>query len=103
MSLGISVGDFIATSILIKNIVTALNSSSVAEYCELQLELEGLERALNAIEHLQPVPDEEIAVVQLKVAALPCRYILEQFHKKLEKYECLERIQKKKARDRGKL
>lgn len=103
MSFGFSIGDFIATSLLIKKIVTALSSASVAEYCELQLELEGLEHALDAVEHLQPAADEELAVDGLKVAALSCRYTLQEFHKKLEKYESLERIQKSKARDIGKL
>ena len=103
MSFGFSVGDFIATSLLIKKIVTALSSASVAEYCELQLELEGLERALDAVEHLQPAAGEELAVNGTKVAALSCRYTLQEFHKKLEKYESLERSQKSKARDTSKL
>ena len=103
MSFGFSIGDFIDTSLLIRKIVTALSSASVAEYCELQLELEGLKRALDAVEQLQPAADGGLAVNGLKVAALSCQHTLQEFHKKLEKYVDLERSQKSKARDVGKL
>lgn len=52
MSFGVSAGDLIAAGVLIKNIISALDKSSTAEYRELLLELHGLQRALDEIEHL---------------------------------------------------
>ena len=71
MSFGFSVGDFIAVGILIKNITSALHSST-SEHQELLLELNGLQRALDEIEHLKAVPQHEIEVNAVKVAALTC-------------------------------
>ena len=89
MSFGVSVGDFIATGILIKNIVSALRTSSTSEHHELLLELDGLQRALNQIEHLPAGPQQETEVNAVKVAALTCQYRLDDFASKLRKYESL--------------
>ncbi|KAK4994992.1 hypothetical protein LTR66_005096 [Elasticomyces elasticus] len=89
MSFGFSAGDFIAATVLIKEVVQALRGSAAFEYRELILELHGLELALKNIEHLQPPPGQESAVNAVKVAALMCQYALEEFAAKLEKYKVM--------------
>lgn len=90
MSFGFSAGDFITIATLINNIVSALSTSSTAEYHELLLELHGLQRALNEIEHLNGPPSQEPAINAVKVAALMCQYPLDDFASKLKKYEGLD-------------
>lgn len=102
MSFGFSVGDFIATCILIKNITSALHTST-SEHQELLLELDGLQRALNEIEHLQADPQHEIEVNAVKVAALTCQYRLDDFAGKLRKYESLSRPTKASSAEKAKL
>ena len=103
MSFGVSVGDFIAAGVLIKNIVTALQSSSASEHKELLLELSGLQRALDEIEHLQPSPHQETEANAVKVAALTCQYRLDDFAGKLKKYESLSRDTKTGSAEKAKL
>ncbi|KAF2756394.1 hypothetical protein EJ05DRAFT_501898 [Pseudovirgaria hyperparasitica] len=83
---GVSAGDFIATGILIKNLIQALRVSAASEHLELCSELDGLKRALHEIEHLKCSPEQERDVNAVKVAALRCRHPLEDFEKKLVKY-----------------
>ncbi|KAF2464876.1 uncharacterized protein BDR25DRAFT_396512 [Lindgomyces ingoldianus] len=64
MSFGFSVGDFLVTRRLIKDIVAILRASTRLDYQELVLELDSLERALYRIEHLKVPPDA--------IAALMC-------------------------------
>ena len=90
MSFGISVGDFITVGKLIQDIVSALRASSFSEYHELTLELHGLQRALNEIEHLKCHPSQEPAISGIKVAALMCQYPLDEFASKLKKFESLD-------------
>jgi hypothetical protein len=89
MSFGFSVGDFLNTANLIKNIVTCLKASggSASEYQELMRELDGLQSALEGIEHLKASPEQTPTVNGIKVAALNCQYILRDFSTKLEAYE----------------
>ena len=89
MSFGISVGDFITVGRLIQDIVSSLRATSISEYRELILELHGLQRALNEIEHLKCHPSQESAVNGIKVAALMCQYPLDEFASKLRKFESL--------------
>ena len=90
MSFGVSVGDFIAAGILIKDIASALQSASTSNHQELLFELHGLQRALHEIEHLHADPQQqEIEVNAVKVAALTCQYRLDDFARKLKKYESL--------------
>jgi hypothetical protein len=93
MSFGFSVGDFLAAAILIQDIVVSLKESggAVSEYEELMLELEGLQRALDKIEHLQVSPERAENVNDLKVAALNCTFVLRDFRRKLDTYEDLDR------------
>lgn len=87
MSFGFSVGDFLATARVIKDIVTALRNSSASSYRELVLELDGLQRALDGVEHLKCSPNQQTALNGIKVAALVCQHPLEEFAKKLKKFE----------------
>lgn len=89
MSFGFSVGDFVAATKLINDIVSSLQTSSTSEYREITLELHGLKGALHEIEHLQCSPNQQPAVNAIKVAALMCQYPLEDFAAKLQKYESL--------------
>lgn len=88
MSFGVYVGDFIAVGILVKNIVSTLQISA-SDHQELLLELDGLQRALDKIEHLQADPAQQTEVNAVKVVALTCQYRLDDFAGKLSKYENL--------------
>lgn len=94
MSFGFSVGDFLAAGRLIKEVVTILRTSARSEYCELTLELHGLQRALNHIEQLQAPPERDVAVAGIKIAALMCVHVLEEFAAKLKKFEVLANEEK---------
>ncbi|KIM99853.1 hypothetical protein OIDMADRAFT_125485 [Oidiodendron maius Zn] len=89
MSFGFSIGDFIAGATLIKEIISALRGAAKLEYRELELELYGLQRALDELEHLRPGPGQEVAVNSVKAAALMCRYPLEEFQANLKRYQLL--------------
>ena len=91
MSFGISIGDFVAVGTLIKSIVCTLQTS-VSDHQELLLELDGLQRALDKIEHLQSDHEEQTEVNAVKVAALTCKYRLVDFAGKLKKYESLGHV-----------
>lgn len=96
MSFGFSVGDFITIARLIQGIVSSLRASSIGQYRELTLELDGLHRALQEIEHLKSHPSEEAALNGIKIAALMCQHPLDEFAEKLKKFESLETPQGKK-------
>ena len=89
MSFGFAVGDFIAAGNLIKDIITILRTSARSEYQELILELHGLKRALHQIEHLEALGERQISVASIKVAALMCTHVLDEFTGKLKKFEGL--------------
>ncbi len=90
MSFGFSVGDFLAASKLINDIVSALRHSSVSSYQELVRELHGLERALHQVEHLPCPPGQEAQVNAVKAVALTVQYPLNEFAAKLSKFERLD-------------
>ncbi|RSL54551.1 hypothetical protein CEP53_007403 [Fusarium sp. AF-6] len=90
MSFGFSIGDFLAAGKLINDIISSLRHSSASSYQELIVELHGLKRALDEIEHLECPPGQEAALNSVKVAALMCQYLLDQFASKLKKYERLD-------------
>jgi hypothetical protein len=87
MSFGFSASDFMAAGKLIKDIVSALDAAS--SYFQLTLELHGLKRALDEIEHLKCPSGQEAALNSVKVAALMCQHPLDEFATKLKKYERL--------------
>lgn len=89
MSFGFAVGDFIAAGKLIKDIVAILRTSARTEYQELMLELDSLQRALHHVEHLRASLDSQISVQSIKVAALMCTHVLDEFAGKLKKFEGL--------------
>ena len=86
MSFSFSVGDFIAVATLIKDIVVCLKDSggSASEYQELMDELHGLLLVLDKIEHLEGQTE---AITSIKVAALNCNFVLQDFRRKLEPYD----------------
>lgn len=89
MSFGFSAGDFIAAATLINRIISALNKSSTAEYNELLLELHGLQRALDELEHLDCTPERQPDLNAVKAAALMCQYRLDDFANKLKRFQSL--------------
>ncbi|PMD53455.1 uncharacterized protein K444DRAFT_541349 [Hyaloscypha bicolor E] len=99
MSFDFSIGDFLAGVTLIKDIISALRGTAKLEYRELELELHGLQRALDELEHLQPGPGQEVAVNSVKAAALMCRYPLEEFQAELKRYQLLLKHKHHKKRD----
>ena len=103
MSFGFSVGDFIAAGVIIKDIISALRTSSTSDHQELVLELHGLQRALDEIEHLQSGPQHETEVNAVKVTALTCQYRLDDFAGKLKKFESLGQGTKVGSSEKAKL
>lgn len=84
MSFGItfgSIGDFITVAGLIRQIVSSLqdNGGSSSDYQELIRELDGLQPALNEVEHLKGTPEQTPAINGIHCAALNCQYPLSEF------------------------
>lgn len=103
MSFGFSIGDFMAAGAIIKNIVSALRTSSTSDHQELVLELHGLQRALDEIEHLQVAPQHETEVNAVKVTALTCQYRLDDFAGKLKKFQSLSQGTKVGSSEKAKI
>jgi hypothetical protein len=89
MSFGFSVGDFVSIGLLIKEIASALNGSSSAEYRELINELQLLQQTLHEIEDLEGLPGQENVISAVKFAAVMCQTPLNEFASKLRKYDIL--------------
>ena len=89
MSFGFSVGDFLATARLIRDTISLLRSASNSSYQELILELHGLQRALHEIEHLKCPSSQEAELNGIKVAALMCQHLLDEFAAKAKKFQGL--------------
>lgn len=102
MSFGFSVGDFVATALLIKDVIAVLRESSASEYRELMLELHRLQRALDETEHLKYDFADEATVNAVRVAALMCQHPLDEFAAKLKKFESLNKGALSKWKDRAK-
>lgn len=103
MSFGFSVGDFVTVGKLVGDTISSLRTASISEYQELILELHGLQRALNEIEHLEAPPGQEAAVNSIKVAALMCQYPLDDFATKLKQFEKLDTVVYNQSSEREKL
>jgi hypothetical protein len=94
MSFGFSVGEFIAAASLIPNIVSCLQNSggSASEYQELMDELHGLRSVLSKISHLESTAQQTEEIEGVKIAALNCIPLLENFRQIVEPYsKSLER------------
>jgi hypothetical protein len=89
MSFGFAVGDFVAVGKLIRDIVSVLRTAARAEYDELILELHGLQHTLNHVERLTAPPERQSSVASIKVAALTCTHVLDEFANKLKRFESL--------------
>ncbi|KAH7095377.1 hypothetical protein FB567DRAFT_556603 [Paraphoma chrysanthemicola] len=89
MSYGFSVGDFIAVGKLIADITSSLQTTGGAksEYQELVREFESLSAALRHLDRLDHGATHSSVVDSIKYAALSCRYPLEDFMQKIEKYD----------------
>ena len=89
MSFGFSMGDFVATALLIKDIICCLQASggAASEYQELVCELHGLQQALDTIERLQGNSNQAFTIDGLKIVALNCQSVLDNFRAKLKKFE----------------
>jgi len=105
---GVGVGDFIAVGSLIVKVVQELkevkdglprcnkfwtdisssqNSEASSEYQQLLLDLETLFRSLSSLEKLQPGLNEFVRLQSIRAAVQSCRFPLERFLKKIEKFE----------------
>jgi hypothetical protein len=90
MSFGFSIGDFISAAGLIQELITCLSSSflsSSSSYQELVSELQGLKSGLEQIEHLQASGAQQFRIDGIKLAALNCQSILQEFFSKIKKYD----------------
>jgi tetratricopeptide (TPR) repeat protein len=90
MSLGFSVGDFIAVSQIIGEISGLLKEAKEAkeDYQELLRELTSLGNTLQKLDQLQQRAKADSKTLDsLKYAALSCRRPLEQFLQKIKKYD----------------
>lgn len=87
MSFGVSIGDFIALSKLVTDIVTALRSASRDDYKALVDELDNLQKTLTDIQNIKYTDHQRTEVEALKAAALSCKSQLDDFATKLAKFE----------------
>ena len=89
MPVSLSIGDFIAVTKLICDIISTLRRSASAhtECQELQRELSELQKALHDIEYLEVHDSHQPAAKAIKCAALSCQHVLEEFNTKLSKYK----------------
>ena len=87
-----SVGDFIAITILIKDVVNALNNAtgSKSEYKQLNKELLSLSRAFLAVELLCQTPDQipEVSAISIQTRRIAdqCRDCIQDFLRAFDKY-----------------
>ena len=86
---GFSAGDFIAALNLVKNVVDALRDSGGAgeEYTELVNELFTLETALLEVKRVDLDDDQHAQRVALQQAASQCHGTIDEFWKKLQKFQ----------------
>ncbi|KAF5868118.1 uncharacterized protein Bfra_007314 [Botrytis fragariae] len=89
MSLGFSIGDFIAVGEVITTLIEGLRETggSKSDYQELVRELQSLEKALKHVDNISMSKGSMIGLDGVKCAALLCRYPLEEFLKTISKYE----------------
>lgn len=86
---GFSVGDFIAALDLIANVVDALRESGDASkrYRELVRQLDSLESVLLRVKRLELDESQHAEHVALQQAASQCQRTVDEFWKKIKKYQ----------------
>ncbi|KAF2657517.1 hypothetical protein K491DRAFT_626399, partial [Lophiostoma macrostomum CBS 122681] len=89
MSFGFSIGDFIAVGKLIMDITACLRSvgGSKSEYQGVIRQLEYLEDALRKLDQLGQSDPSSPALDTIKKVGLGCQHTLQEFFKKVQKYE----------------
>jgi hypothetical protein len=89
---GFSAGDFIAAIELVATVIDALRDSgdSSSEYRELVRQLYTLETALLQVKRLDIDESQRAEVIALRQAAAQCQRTIDDFWKKIQKYQpCL--------------
>ncbi|KAF4631435.1 hypothetical protein G7Y89_g6695 [Cudoniella acicularis] len=86
---GFSVGDFIAAIELVSTVIDALRESGDAssEYREVVRQLYTLETALLRVKRLEVDPTQTAEVIALQQAAAQCQRTIDDFWKKVQKYQ----------------
>jgi hypothetical protein len=89
MSFGFSLGDFLAASNLISQVICALREAggSSFQYQRLRLELDAVGLALREVDQLVPVEGLEATVEAIKATALSCQLPLREFLQSIVKYD----------------
>jgi hypothetical protein len=89
MPFAVGIGDVIAMGELVKDIINCLQSVGGAKdgYQELIREFDALETTLCGLDQLDDKTGLSTEIYQTKSAALSCRYPLEQFLTKIQRYE----------------
>jgi regulator of replication initiation timing len=89
MPFSVSIGDGIAIAKLIVDITKSLQDigGAKSDYQELIRELETLQKALTHLDSLQSTAPNSKIYDSIKFAALSCRQPLEEFLRKVQKYE----------------
>lgn len=86
---GFSAGDFIAAIDLVATVIDALRESggSSSEYREVIRQLYSLEKALLQVKRLEVDPAQNAELIALQQAAAQCQRTIDDFMKKLQKYQ----------------
>lgn len=88
-SFGFSTGDFIATMELVATVIDALRESRGAgsEYREIVRQLYSLETALIRVKRLEVDLAQNAELIALRQAAAHCQLTIDNFWKKVQKYQ----------------
>jgi hypothetical protein len=86
---GFSAGDFIAAINLVSTVVNALRETgdSSGEYRELMGQLYTLETALLRVKRLDLDESQQAEIIALRQAAAQCQRTIDDFWKRIEKYQ----------------
>jgi hypothetical protein len=89
VAFGFSVGDFISAIQLVHQLAEALKSASgsSAQFLELIRELHSLETALLLVKNVELLPSQYPQHVALQQAAVQCQDTIDQFLRKIQKYQ----------------
>ena len=90
MASPVSIGDVLAITRFILDSIAHLRGSSSTGYRDLELELHGLQCALNELEHIECLPQQRPQTDRLRVAALSCKHVLDEFAGKMAAFQALQ-------------